>query len=118
VVNAGSGDLNQTGVANRSRLLVAQGDFELWAQCTTNGPSFFVKNLAPFDLNVLRVLPGQEATVLPVPANSFSTASPEKAVTTVTFLSGKQLNPFIFTAWGQKTDVHCSVSGISTSEIP
>jgi hypothetical protein len=115
-VRAGSGDLNQTG-ANRTRLLVAAGDFQLFAQCSNNGPSFFVKNLAALDLNILVKFPGQEAAVVIVPGGTMSGATPEKAVTTVTFLAGTQQNPFIFTAWGQKTATGCYVSGTAMSEV-
>jgi hypothetical protein len=118
-VKAGNGDLNQTGTNNRSRLLVPAGDFELYAQCSTNGPSFFVKNLATeIPLNIFQQLPGQEATVVTVPGGGTSPATPEKAITTVTFLAGSQQNPFIFTAWGQKgNNGSCSVEGIAVSQV-
>jgi hypothetical protein len=116
-VKAGNGDLNQTGTGNRTRLLVPAGEFELYAQCSTNGPSFFVKNLAGIPFNIFQQLPGQEATVVTVPAGGTSPATPEKAITTVTFLAGSQQNPFIFTAWGQINNGSCSVEGIAVSQV-
>jgi hypothetical protein len=118
-VNANAADLDQTGGFNRTRLLVSAGDFQLFAQCSTSGPSFFVKNLAGLELNILLKLPGQEATVVSVPAGSTSAATTAKPVTTVTFLAGRAQNAFIFTAWGQKVDANsiCSVAGTAMSEI-
>jgi hypothetical protein len=118
-VNANAFDLDQTGGFNQSRLLVSAGDFQLFAQCSTSGPSFFVKNLASLELNLLLKLPGQEATVVTVPGGSRSAATTAKPVTTVTFLSGRAQNAFIFTAWGQKVDaiLGCSVAGTAMSEI-
>jgi hypothetical protein len=118
-VNANAADLDQTGSFNRTRLLVSAGDFQLFAQCSTSGPSFFVKNLAGLELNILLKLPGQEATVVSVPAGSTSAATTAKPVTTVTFLAGRAQNAFIFTAWGQRVDSNsiCSVAGTAMSEV-
>jgi hypothetical protein len=115
-VRAGSFMLSPIGF-NRSRLLVAAGDFELYAQCSANGPSFYVKNLATVNFDILVKLPGQEAVALPVPGGTTSGATPEKPVTTVTFLSGAAQNPFIFTAWGEKSGSNCFVSGTAMSEV-
>ena len=116
-VRAGGGMLSQTGGFNRSRLLVAAGDFEMYAQCSPNGPSFFVKNLAAINLDILLKLPGQEAVALPVAGGTMSAATPEKPVTTVTFLSGAAQNPFIFTAWGERSGSSCFVSATAMSEV-
>ena len=118
-VNADAFDLDQTGGLNRSRRLVSAGDFQIFAQCSPSGPSFFVKNLASLEINILLKLPGQEATVVSVPGGSTSAATPVKAVNTVTFLSGRAQNAFIFTAWGQKVDAtsSCSVAGTAMSEL-
>jgi hypothetical protein len=118
-VNANAFDLDQNGTFNHSRLLVSAGDFQLFAQCSPSGPSFFVKNLASLELNLLLKLPGQEATLVSVPGGSTSAATTAKPVTTVTFLSGRAQNAFIFTAWGQKVDaiLGCSVAGTAMSEI-
>jgi hypothetical protein len=117
-VRAGSGSLDQTGGFNQVRLLVTAGDFQLFGQCTTSGPSFFVKNLAALDQDILVKLPGQEPTVVNVPGGAMSPATTAKAVTTVTFLAGSRQNPFIFTAWGQKLgSISCYVSGTAMSEV-
>jgi hypothetical protein len=116
VVDAGGGPIQQTGTF-RTRFLVAAGDMQLFGQCSPNGPSFFVKNLAALDLTVLLKLPGQEAIVVNVPANGTSAATPEKPVTAVTFLSGAAQNPFVFTAWGTRGNFNCDVAAVATSEI-
>jgi hypothetical protein len=117
-VRAGSGSLEQTGSLFRTRLLVSAGDFQLWGQCTTTGPSFFVKNLAALDENILVKLPGQEPTVVNVPGGDVSPATTPKVVTTVTFLAGTAQNPFIFTAWGERdSSSTCYVSGTAMSEV-
>jgi hypothetical protein len=115
-VEAGGGPMSVGGTSG-PRFLVRTGDFELYAQCGPNGPSFFVHNLATLPLDILQEFPGQEPTVVPVPGGGTSPATPAKSVPTVTFLSGTRQNPFIFTAWGQKTDLGCDVSATSVSAI-
>jgi collagen triple helix repeat protein len=118
-VRAGSGSLEQTGSGFRTRLLVTAGDFQLFGQCTTSGPSFFVKNNAPLSQNIFVKLPGQEPTVVNVSGGGMSASTTPKAVTTVTFLAGTAQNPFIFTAWGLREDLSlsCYVSGTAMSEV-
>jgi hypothetical protein len=116
-VKAGGGPMLQNGTFTTQRFLVSTGEFELYAQCGPNGPSFFVHNLATIPFNILQQLPGQEPTIVPLPGGGTSPATTAKSVTTVNFLSGAAQNPVIFTAWGQKTNFGCDVSATSVSEI-
>jgi hypothetical protein len=117
IVNAGGGDLNQTGTANRERLVVTAGDFQLRATCNTSGVQFFVTNLAPLTFGVNQELAGEAPTRISVPGGGSSPATPTQTLGHVTYLAGPQQNAFVFEAWGSRESTSCSVSGIAYSEV-